>query len=174
MSATLRLSEIETPVGRLLAALDADGVVRRIAFARDTPIAAVAQAVSRTEGEPVVWEPAAGEELARELAEYFAGDRRAFDLAVDPRGAAFDLRVWHALVEVPYGQTVSYGDLAARLGEPGAARAVGRAAALNPIPILIPCHRVVGADGSLTGYGGGLDAKRRLLALEGAYPPSLL
>jgi methylated-DNA-[protein]-cysteine S-methyltransferase len=171
---TLRLSEIETPVGQLLAALDSGGIVRRIAFVRDTPIAAVAQAVSRGEGESAVWEPAAGEELARELAEYFEGERRTFDLAIDPRGAAFDLRVWDALREVPYGQTVSYGDLAARIGEPGAARAVGRAAALNPIPILVPCHRVVGAHGKLTGYGGGLDAKQKLLALEGALPASLL
>jgi len=171
---TLRLSEIDTPLGPLVAAVDADGVVRRLAFARDTPIAAVAHAVSRAEGEGVVWEPAAGEALARELAEFFQGGRRAFDLAIDPRGTAFDLRVWQALGEIPYGQTVSYGDLAERLGEPGAARAVGRAAALNPIPIVVPCHRLVGAGGRLTGYAGGLEAKRRLLALEGALPPTLL
>ena len=171
---TLRLSEIDTPLGRLVAAVDAEGVVRRLAFARDTPIAAVAHAISRAEGESVVWEPGAGDALARELAEYFEGERRVFDLAIDPRGTAFDLRVWQTLGEIPYGQTVSYGDLAERLGEPGAARAVGRAAALNPIPIVVPCHRLVGAGGRLTGYAGGLEAKRRLLALEGALPPTLL
>jgi methylated-DNA-[protein]-cysteine S-methyltransferase len=82
--------------------------------------------------------------------------------------------VWDALREIPYGRTLSYGDVAARLGEPGAARAVGRACALNPIPILVPCHRLVGAGGKLTGYAGGLDAKRHLLALEGALPRTLL
>ena len=170
---TLRLSEIDTPVGRLLAALDAEGRIRRIAFVRDTPAAAVAHGVARTEGETVVWEPEAGESLARELTEYFDGGRRTFDLPVDPRGTDFDLRVWDALREIPYGQTMSYGDVAARLGEPGAARAVGRACALNPVPILIPCHRLVGAGGRLTGYAGGLDAKRHLLGLEGALPKTL-
>jgi len=171
---TLRISEIDTPVGRLLAAFDPQGVLRRIAFVRDAPVAAALQAISRGEGESVVWEPAAGETLARELEEYFAGERRAFDLPVDARGSAFDRRVWDALREIPYGQTMSYGDVAQRIGETGAARAVGRACALNPVPILVPCHRLVGAGGRLTGYAGGLDAKRKLLALEGALPSSFL
>ena len=170
---TLRLREIETPVGRLVSGVEDGGAVRRIAFARDAPLAAVAQAIAHAEGEPIVWDPPAGDELARQLAEYFEGCRRTFDLTLDARGAAHDLEVWRAISEIPYGETATYGELAERLGEPGAARSVGRAAALNPLPIVVPCHRVVGANGTLTGYGGGLDAKRRLLALEGVLPPSL-
>ena len=99
-----------------------------------------------------------------QLREYFA---RTFDLPLDPRGTAFELRVWAALRTIPYGETRSYGAIAAAIGSPQAARAVGMANHRNPLPILIPCHRVIGADGSLTGYAGGLETKRRLLALEG-------
>ena len=102
-----------------------------------------------------------------QLREYFARTRRTFDLPLDPRGTAFELRVWAALRTIPYGETRSYGTIAAAIGSPRAARAVGMANHRNPLPILIPCHRVIGADGSLTGYAGGLAAKRRLLALEG-------
>ena len=89
-----------------------------------------------------------------------------FDLPLAPRGTPFQQRVWAALCDIPYGGTLSYGQLAARLGAPSAARAVGLANGRNPVSIIVPCHRVVGADGSLTGYGGGLDRKRRLLAFE--------
>ena len=102
-----------------------------------------------------------------QLREYFARTRRTFDLPLDPRGTAFELRVWTALRTIPYGETRSYGAIAAVIGSPRAARAVGMANHRNPLPILIPCHRVIGADGSLTGYAGGLETKRRLLALEG-------
>ena len=102
-----------------------------------------------------------------QLHEYFARTRRTFDLPLDPRGTAFELRVWAALCTIPYGETRSYGTIAAAIGSPRAARAVGMANHRNPLPILIPCHRVIGADGSLTGYAGGLETKRRLLALEG-------
>lgn len=102
-----------------------------------------------------------------QLREYFARTRRTFDLPLDPHGTAFELRVWAALRTIPYGETRSYGAIAAAIGNPRAARAVGMANHRNPLPILIPCHRVIGADGSLTGYAGGLAAKRRLLALEG-------
>ncbi len=103
----------------------------------------------------------------RQLAEYFAGDRRTFDLPLDPAGTAFQQRVWLRLRAIPYGRTVSYGCIAAELGlAPGASRAVGLANGANPISIVVPCHRVVGADGSLTGFGGGLDRKRYLLDLE--------
>ncbi len=101
-----------------------------------------------------------------QLDAYVAGERRGFDVALRPEGSPFQQRVWAALQAIPYGQTTTYGDLAARLGDPGAVRAVGQANRRNPIAILIPCHRVVGADGSLTGYAGGLDRKRALLALE--------
>lgn len=107
-----------------------------------------------------------------ELRSYFAGRLRRFTVRLAPRGSPFDLAAWLALAEIAYGQTWSYGGLARRLGRPGAARAVGGAVGRNPLPILLPCHRVVGADGRLTGYGGGLPAKAALLALEGALDPA--
>ena len=105
-------------------------------------------------------------EAARQLRAYFAGERHEFALPLRPAGTPFEIEVWEELRRIPYGETLSYGELAARVGSPGAARAVGRANACNPIPIIVPCHRVIGADGSLTGFGGGLDAKRRLLDHE--------
>lgn len=101
-----------------------------------------------------------------QLGAYFAGELSIFDLPLAPRGSEFQRRVWAALQDIPYGQTVSYGELAERVGSPGGARAVGLANGRNPIGIVIPCHRVVGASGSLTGYGGGLDRKKQLLDLE--------
>jgi len=103
---------------------------------------------------------------ARQLAEYFAGTRTAFDLPLAPTGTPFQQRVWAALREIPYGVTTSYGELAERIGSPGAARAVGLANGRNPIGIVVPCHRVVGSTGALTGYGGGFETKRRLLDAE--------
>ena len=103
---------------------------------------------------------------ADQLEAYFAGRRTRFELPLAPEGSDFQQRVWAALQEIPYGETESYGELAARIGSPGAARAVGLANGKNPIGIVIPCHRVVGSSGSLTGYGGGLDRKRALLDLE--------
>jgi methylated-DNA-[protein]-cysteine S-methyltransferase len=104
--------------------------------------------------------------VAEQLDAYFAGELTAFELPLAAQGSEFEHRVWDALCEIPYGETVSYGTIAARIGEPGAARAVGRANGRNPISIIVPCHRVIGADGSLTGYGGGLPTKRALLDLE--------
>jgi methylated-DNA-[protein]-cysteine S-methyltransferase len=104
----------------------------------------------------------------RQLAEYFAGERREFDLPLRAAGTPFQQAVWGALRAIPYGETAGYGELANRLGRPGAARAVGLANGRNPISIVVPCHRVIGAAGSLTGYGGGLERKRYLLALERA------
>lgn len=101
-----------------------------------------------------------------QLDEYFAGDRKEFDIELQPEGSPFQLRVWNALRAIPYGTTTSYGAVARRIGQPTASRAVGLANGKNPIAIIVPCHRVIGADGSLTGYGGGLDRKRFLLALE--------
>ena len=102
---------------------------------------------------------------------YFARARTAFDLPLDPPGTAFQRRVWSALRTIPYGTTVSYGELARRLGDVRATRAVGAANGKNPIPIIVPCHRVIGARGELTGFGGGLDRKRWLLEHEGALLP---
>jgi methylated-DNA-[protein]-cysteine S-methyltransferase len=106
------------------------------------------------------------EPVLNQLSEYFAGRRREFDLALAPEGTGFQHLVWRALTEIPYGETVSYGELARRIGNPRASRAVGLANGANPLPIVVPCHRVIGADGSLTGFGGGLEIKQRLLRLE--------
>lgn len=106
---------------------------------------------------------------AAQLEEYFRGERQNFDLPLAPVGTPFQQRVWKALREIPYGETAAYGEIAVRVGCPKGARAVGMACNRNPILIMIPCHRVIGADGSLTGFGGGLDMKERLLAAEKIY-----
>jgi methylated-DNA-[protein]-cysteine S-methyltransferase len=106
------------------------------------------------------------EEVRIQLAEYFAGRRTAFGLPLAMAGSPFQRRVWRALQEIPYGETTSYGEIARRVGVPSAPRAVGVANGQNPVAVIVPCHRVIGADGSLTGYGGGLERKRRLLDLE--------
>ncbi|MGD0314004.1 MAG: methylated-DNA--[protein]-cysteine S-methyltransferase [Acidimicrobiales bacterium] len=111
-------------------------------------------------------EPSAFPDAVEQLHAYFDGDLTEFDLALDLQGTLFQRQVWNALIEIPYGETQSYGEIAQRVGKPGAARAVGMANGHNPIGIIVPCHRVIGADGSLTGYGGGLDRKRILLQLE--------
>jgi methylated-DNA-[protein]-cysteine S-methyltransferase len=115
-------------------------------------------------------------EMARtQLEEYFNGSRQVFDLPLDPRGTDFQRRVWQRLLKIPYGVTTTYGALARELGDPGASRAVGLANGSNPIPIVIPCHRVIGANGALTGFGGGLATKAALLDLErSATQPKLL
>lgn len=105
-------------------------------------------------------------EARRQLDAYFAGKLRTFELPLAPQGTPFQKSVWAALVKIPYGATMSYGGLAAAIGKPKAMRAVGLANGRNPISIIVPCHRVIGADGSLTGYGGGMERKRRLLDLE--------
>lgn len=114
------------------------------------------------------WQPTAGPfaETIRQLVAYFAGSLRQFELPLAPEGTPFQLSVWRALLEIPYGETVSYGDVARRIRKPDAVRAVGAANGQNPIAIVIPCHRVIGRDGKLTGYGGGLGVKDTLLELE--------
>ena len=112
------------------------------------------------------YDEAAFGELRAQLREYFTGARREFELPLAPRGSEFQLRVWAALREIPYGETVSYGELAERIGCPASARAVGAANGRNPIAVVIPCHRVIGASGRLTGFAGGLERKRLLLDLE--------
>jgi methylated-DNA-[protein]-cysteine S-methyltransferase len=144
---------LETPVGRLLVARDTTGV-RLIHFRPHRPAAG--------------WErhDRAFDDLGTQLAEYFEGRRRTFALPLAPEGTPFQLRVWNALLEIPYGETISYGELAARIGDRSASRAVGLANGSNPLPIVIPCHRVIGSNGKLTGYGGGLPIKQQLLTLE--------
>src|SRR5215831_18158826 len=105
-------------------------------------------------------------DVVAQLHEYFAGEREEFDIPLHMEGSEFQLRVWNELCAIPYGTTISYGELARRIGQPSAARGVGMANGSNPIGVIVPCHRVIGADGSLTGYGGGLENKRTLLDLE--------
>ncbi len=149
-------STFPSPVGPLTAIVDEDGALTELRFARHPPPV------------DVVWEEDRCAHVRRELDEYFAGARREFTVAMRPRGTEWQQRVWSALMRIPAGETIDYRELAARAGNPAAIRAAGRANATNPIPILIPCHRVIGSDGRLTGYGGGLDAKAMLLRLEGA------
>ena len=113
-------------------------------------------------------------ECARQLAEYLSGRREAFALPLAPRGTPFQERVWKEIAAIPYGETLSYAELARRAGAPGAARAAGAATGRNPLSIVVPCHRVVGSAGGLTGYAGGLDRKERLLRLEGALEAALV
>lgn len=115
-------------------------------------------------------EPTAFGEAMRQLDAYFARERSTFDLPLQPAGTDFQLAVWEQLRTIPMGTTTTYGDIAARLGRPGAARAVGAAVGRNPIGIIVPCHRVIGSTGALTGYAGGMERKVALLALEGALP----
>jgi methylated-DNA-[protein]-cysteine S-methyltransferase len=150
----------------VVVAAAAGGALVELSLFRSTAAALAAvpagAGTGRRPGEPPL--PA----LRAQLAEYAGGERRRFALPLAPRGTDFERRVWQALTEIPYGETRSYAEIAAAVGSPAACRAVGRANGRNPIAIVIPCHRVIGSDGSLTGYGGGLDLKRFLLDLEGA------
>ncbi len=113
-------------------------------------------------------------EVVRQLEEYFSGKRREFDVPLDLRGTPFQLRVWEELRRISYGSTISYGELARRIGSPASVRAVGAANGRNPVSIIVPCHRVIGSNGSLTGYGGGLERKKVLLELEASQRPLFL
>ncbi|MDQ6776534.1 MAG: methylated-DNA--[protein]-cysteine S-methyltransferase [Actinomycetota bacterium] len=148
---------VESPIGELLLAGEEDKLELLSMQGGRHPIAL-----------PAGW--ARSEEafapVRAQLDEYFHGRRRRFEVELAPAGSPFELAVWRALLDVPYGETVSYGALASRIGHPGAPRAVGAANGRNPIAVIVPCHRVIGADGSLTGYGGGLERKRLLLDLE--------
>lgn len=159
---TWRWCRVWTPLGPLTLAGD-DGGLREIHFpGRDQ--AARSGRTAREDREPF-------REAIAQLTAYFSGELEQFELALAPVGTAFQLAVWSKLREIPYGETTTYGELARRIGAPSASRAVGAANGRNPIPIVIPCHRVIGSDGSLTGYGGGLEIKRHLLALESRSRP---
>lgn len=151
-------TSMDSPVGPLLLASDQDGL-RLIEFEPARyPEPKNESWVKRLN--PIL------EQTIAELSEYFQGKRREFDIPLAPHGSAFQRKVWNALLGIPYGTVCSYSDVARRIGEPTASRAVGHANGRNPIPIIVPCHRVVGANGSLTGYGGGLHVKKFLLDLE--------
>ena len=149
--ANLSFCVINTPIGPVRLEADGEGLTGLVFL---------------DNGDPTEPDSPVLVEAARQLAEYFRGARKVFDLPLRPIGTEFQLRVWRALREIPFGETRTYGDIARRLGRPGAARAVGMANHRNPLPIFIPCHRVVGANGALTGYAGGLMRKRALLQLE--------
>ena len=172
MRDTITIAWIDTPLGRLIAGATPEAICllefpdRRMI---DTQLATVRQRY----GLPLVpGESELLEHLRTQLAEYFAGTRRVFDLPLDYAGTPFQREVWDALLRIPYGETRGYAELAAAIGRPGAARAVGHANGQNRIAIVIPCHRVIAADGGLGGYGGGLWRKLRLLEAEAACPPA--
>jgi len=156
-------THIDTPIGPLLVAGD-DRYLRAVGFPeRGRPRAPAAG--WRHDAAPLA-------EAASQLSDYFDGARTDFDLPLAFAGSPFDEAVWNAMREIPYGATISYGEIARRIGEgPAASRAVGVACGTNPLPIVIPCHRVIGADGSLTGFGGGLETKAFLLTLERRVAP---
>lgn len=151
---------ISSPIGPLTTVVDDTGAVTSIHFGEYEPSGS-----HRSPGRTTA--------VDSQLAEYFAGDRKSFDLQLNPKGTEFQKRVWAQLVAIPFGETRSYGQLAATLGNPGASRAVGRANATNPIAIVVPCHRVIGTNGTLTGYAGGLSMKEALLDLERGVPGRL-
>lgn len=149
-----------TPLGEVLAVHDDRKRLTRLDFTEGRDLDRLVSADTR-------WTDRGFGAVMRQLGEYLEGRRRAFDLELAPEGSPFQHEVWRALGEIPFGETRTYGELADALGRPGAARAVGRANATNPIAVVVPCHRVIGTDRTLTGYAGGLPRKRALLELEG-------
>ena len=149
-----------TPVGDFSVALDANGAVIATAFG------GMSELRERFAADEVQLDTARTADVRREVTEYFAGTRQRFTVKLSPSGTPFQQSVWAALQRIPFGATRSYGELATELGNPGAARAVGRANATNPICLIVPCHRVIGADGGLAGFAFGEEIKRRLLAHE--------
>lgn len=150
-------TRIDSPVGRLLLTGNAEGL-QRLNFDRG-------KKAERLEDN---WKESieAFKEVIRQLRAYFAGELKRFTIPLKMRGTEFQMSVWRGLLEIPYGETISYGELAKRLGNPNAMRAVGLANGSNPIAIIVPCHRVIGSNGKLTGFGGGLENKEKLLSLE--------
>jgi len=149
---------IDSPIGPLTMVLNEEGVLTELRFHRkgdDPP--------------PVNRQPPTAncEPVIAQLTDYFSGTRKSFDLPLSLHGTPFQLSVWNELLNIPYGETITYAELARRTGKPAAIRAVGAANGANPIPVIVPCHRVIGSNGTLTGYGGGIERKQWLLALEG-------
>lgn len=146
---------LDSPIGAFTVIVDDDGKIVRAHFGEDEL------------PDDLVRDDARCAAAVAQLREYFAGSRRDFDLALELHGTDFQRAVWEELCRIPYGATISYGELARRIGKPSAIRAVGAANGANPIPVIVPCHRVIGSNGTLTGYGGGLHRKERLLEIEG-------
>ena len=162
LTESLLYTTVSSPIGELLLAGDPTGLQHIQFKSRDfTP--------------PPDWQAVAAlpYPVAEQLNAYFAGHLHSFDLPLHPQGTEFQCKVWAALAEIPYGETISYLELARRIGNPSSVRAVGLANGRNPLPIVVPCHRVIGSNGALVGYAGGLPIKKALLALEGAHTPQL-
>lgn len=162
--------QFSSPRGEMIVAVDEDGAVAKVILPNghehwETEVA--------RRGYTIIEDPARCAAAITQLEEYFQGKRKVFDLPVKPEGTPFQQSVWSVLRTIPYGTTITYKELAERIGNLAAIRAVGRANGTNPIPIIIPCHRVIGSDGSLIGFGGGLALKEYLLRLEGADVPAL-
>ncbi len=167
---TWYITTVDSPCGPLICVVDEDGAVIRIEFGRGRE----AQRLTTRRaagGSEVIEDASRTAEVRRQLEEYFAGQRREFDLTLAPRGTTFELSVWDELRRIPFGETRSYAEIARALGNPAATRAVGPANRAPPKPLGVPRHPVIGSNGSLTGFGGGLDAKARLLELEGLTLP---
>ncbi len=158
-------TEMTSPLGKILLAAGEQGLTHLL-FADEVGCPLRAKARPDSDGSPAARRIV--DATRTQLEEYFAGRRREFDLPLAPRGTEFQLAVWTSLRDIPFGQTLSYGALARKVGHARAVRAVGAANGANPIPVVVPCHRVIGQDRRLTGYGGGLPAKKLLLELEGA------
>lgn len=156
--------EFETDFGTVAVGMDAQGRVTRLVFLDSLSKDKAPHAGERRDDAAVAV-------VAEQVGAFFRGERTGFELPLAPEGTEFQQRVWQALLAIPFGETRSYGELARSLDMPGASRAVGRANGANPIALIVPCHRVIGSNGSLTGYAGGVDLKRRLLAFELSHSP---
>lgn len=155
--------KIETPIGQMTAIVDGEGALVRLDFSGDSQAA-----TSSRSSESIFWDNDAVLHVNLQIAAYFRRELEVFNLRLAPLGNSFLQEAWSHLAQVPYGTTTTYGELARRLDKPTSARAIGRANAINPISIVLPCHRVLGANGKLTGYSGGLERKAALLRLEGS------
>ncbi len=156
---SLALKSIDSPVGRLKLVASDKGLVA-VLWQNDRPSRVRLDELAEDDRHPVLLK------AERQLGEYFAGKRKEFSIALDMRGTPFQKNVWEALLAIPFGETRSYGQLAKQLGNPNATRAVGAANGRNPLSIIVPCHRVIGSTGKLTGFGGGIDTKAHLLSFE--------
>jgi methylated-DNA-[protein]-cysteine S-methyltransferase len=167
---TKYLTTAESPAGPLHLAVTEAGVLTDVSFGCVTPPAEFEAGIQRR-GFDTTWDPDPARHVLAQLAEYSAGTRTDFNLPLEMTGSEWERAVWTALSTIPFGETRSYGQIATQLGDPTKARAVGWANAANPIPVIVPCHRVIGAAGNLTGFGGGIEAKIQLLIHEGAMLP---
>lgn len=163
-------ARLESPIGMIWVASTETGVCK-ISLGAERSGAFLSWLSKHVPGGEPYEDPELMALATSQLEEYVSGARRSFDLPLDVRGTAFQRAVWSQVIRIPYGATSTYGDIAQLVGKPKASRAVGRAVGANPLPLVIPCHRVIGSGGALVGFGSGLDVKETLLRLEGAYPP---